>query len=485
MRLKEILGILLVPLAACSASGGEENPPPPEPFPQCDADPTKLVERAADYDQIARTLHIQPGQNLLHSAYFQEDLATFDRVRLSDNSGFWTATYVASQAYRYKVTGEAEALENLKRTLQGMLDLMRITGVPGLFARSYVNLDLPGFPTEQNLLDQYPTCDLSVAHCKRWNKVEDGPYANHMFKNDVSRDEYAGHLFAVGVAGRLIDDAEVQEMATTIATEVALHLMDNEMQFKDIDGITTTFGYMSPAALSGFPGFNAVQTLQWVAAAANLSDDARIESFYRNCMLHEDLTACAQPDLATDKPYQEHLQTMGLDLDCKTNWNNHNMANLAMFDLIRTEKDDSTRRAFQRILESQIWAPDDPRPMKDQKNSLYTFFHEINKNPLVYERDEAAIEESICVMKKFPEIKYQHAVDHSEFVEVCRGRKDWAMTGTLIPIEQRQTDNFTWTRNPYRIRDTAPEDRTYIESPEDFLLAYWLGRFHGFIDEDT
>lgn len=481
MRLRLFGGLALTCLLACS---GEEETPF-DPYPQCDADSTRLSDLAAGYDQIARTLHIQPGQNLLHSAHVKDDLTTFDRVQLSDNSGFWTATYAASQAYRYRVTEDPEALENLKRTMQGMLDLTRITGVPGLFARSYVNLDLPGFPTEQEMIDQYPDCDLSVEHCKRWNRVDDGPYAGHMFKNDVSRDEYAGHLFAVGIAGKVVDDPEIQEMARTIASEVALHLIDNGMEFKDIDGVTTTFGFMLPTSLGGFPGFLAVQTLQWIKIAADLTDDPRIEAFYRHCMLHEDLSQCENPDLATSTPYQIHLQTMGLGLDCQTNWNNHNMAQLAMFDLLQTETNPRTRRIYQNILEEQMWDPGDSRPMKDQRNSLYTFFHEINRNQVLVERDEGRVEAGICVMKKFPAVKYQRAIDHSGFPEACRGRKDRPMSATLIPFEQRRVDNFSWTRNPYRIFESTPEDRQYIESPEDFLLAYWMGRYFKLIDEDT
>lgn len=476
------LGCLLFTLTACTGSTDEPNPP--DPYPQCDTSSTNLLERAKTYDQIARDLHIQPGQNLLHAARVKEDLTTFDEVRLSDNSGFWTATYAASQAYRYRVTEDPEALENLKRVLRGMVELHDITGVPGLFARSYVHLGLPGFPAEQDLLDSSAECDLSVEHCKRWNRGS-GDFQEYMFKNDVSRDEYAGHLFAAGIAGRLIDDPEVQTAVRKISFNTATHLMDNEMTFIDIDGKPTTFGAMSPNSFGGFPGFLAVQTLAWFKTAALQSDDPRIERFYRHCMVREDISQCEDPALATDDAYTVHLRTMGLDLGCKTNWNNHNMAQLAMFDLIQNETDGRLKRMYQAILEAQMWDVDDERPMKDQRNSLYTFFHEINRNEALVPRDEVRVEAGICVMKTFPEVKYLRAVDHSEFPEVCRGRKDWGMTDVLIPIQQRLMDNFTWTRNPYRLRDPIAEDRQYIESPEDFLLAYWLGRFHGLIDADT
>ena len=34
--------------------------------------------------------------------------------------------------------------------------------------------------------------------------LTDGEYADHMFKNDVSKDEYTGHMYALGVVAELV-----------------------------------------------------------------------------------------------------------------------------------------------------------------------------------------------------------------------------------------------------------------------------------------
>lgn len=479
---KVALSSVLIFVAACSS---EEPEVERIDYPLCaEIDGEPLHARAARFDAIGPTLHMPAGQDLMHSVFVASDLTTFDRVRLSDNSGFWTSTYTASQAFRWAVTKDPEALANVKRALQGQYDLMRITGVPGLYARSYVNLDLSGFPTEQELLDQYPDCDLSVEHCKRFQRGT-GEFANYMFKNDVSRDEYAGHQFALGVVGKLVDDPDVQRIVKDMSAQVATHLIDNDLTIVDIDGEVTTFGYLNPTSFSGFPGFNAVQVLSFIKVAAYMNpEQPRFESFYRNCLLHEDLSQCEKPDLATNDKYQLHLEDMGLDFGCKTNWNNHNMAQLAMFDLIWLEEDERTKSTYQRILQNHMWDQEDARPMKDQQHTLFTFFREVNRHRERNALDETAVNDAVCVLKKFPEVKYQRAVDNTSYPEVCTDRKDRPMTDQVIPFDERPMDNFMWKLNPYLI-EQVPENRQFIEAPDDFLLAYWLGRYFDILTPES
>jgi hypothetical protein len=55
---------------------------------------------------------------------------------MSGDAALWTGTYVAAQAYRYQVTGDAAALATLITSLEGLLKLQEITGDWTHFARS-------------------------------------------------------------------------------------------------------------------------------------------------------------------------------------------------------------------------------------------------------------------------------------------------------------------------------------------------------------
>ena len=52
------------------------------------------------------------------------------------DSALWTGVYTYTQALRYKISGEEEALTNLRRSLFGLLTLMDITGNSQTFART-------------------------------------------------------------------------------------------------------------------------------------------------------------------------------------------------------------------------------------------------------------------------------------------------------------------------------------------------------------
>src|SRR5262249_50773223 len=149
--------------------------------------------------------------------------------------------------------------------------------------------------------------------------------------------EYAGHMFALGVMAKVVDDADVKARATALVRDVAHHLLDHDLRITDFDDQPTSFGFMSPISLNDFPGFNALLVLSWFRLAATLTGEQRLSDFYDNCLLQKDLARCEKPGLATSEPYTQHLNGMGLDLGCETNWNNHHMANLAMFSLLQWE----------------------------------------------------------------------------------------------------------------------------------------------------
>jgi len=447
--------------------------------PEVAGTPQTLAEKAAAFDERARRWHLPEGQDLWFSVQLKPDLETFERVGMSDNVGTWTSLYAASQAFRYAATRDPEALLNLRRVIRGEHDMLRITGVRGLFTRVFVNPALPGFPSAEQLAVWYPDCDLAVKHCKRFNEVTEGEFAGWWWKNDVSKDEYAAHMFSMAVAWELVDDPEVRTHVAEIATAVGDHLIEHDMTLTDVDGVVTTYGHLTPLAMDDFPGFNATLGLAWMRVAAAVGG-VTYQAFYDDCLLHRGgPTAC--PDLGP-KAYPDHFSNTGLDLACKTNWNNHNMAQLAMYALLRAETDPALRATYQAALRDQLWAPDDPFPMRDQRNSLYTWFYLVNKADADPWPVEAA-RQAVCTLKIYPAAKNHFPVDtFAGYPEACTDRSGEPMSDRFIPIDERAADNFQWIGNPYK-PEVDPGDATIVESPEDYLLAYWMGRWFGFISE--
>lgn len=93
-----------------------------------------LEEKKNHFEEVMKTFHINElGQ--FSTAQFDRKGNFIKHVTVGDGA-LWTGMYLASQAMRYQVTGESEALENVKKSLKGLMLLMDITGDEKSFARN-------------------------------------------------------------------------------------------------------------------------------------------------------------------------------------------------------------------------------------------------------------------------------------------------------------------------------------------------------------
>ena len=102
-----------------------------ETLARADAYKWSLAGKAAFFDQDVAKVSIDPATGMLFEFIFQGVWGI-----PSHDSALWTGAYVASQAYRYRVTGSPEAKANLIRSVQGLMTLMEITGDRRTFART-------------------------------------------------------------------------------------------------------------------------------------------------------------------------------------------------------------------------------------------------------------------------------------------------------------------------------------------------------------
>ena len=116
---------------------------------------------------VGRIVLKVPGQ--LDAGWTQPD---------DDNDGLWTSLYVAAEGFRYGATGDPRAKKNAWESLQALMFLEKVTGIPGFAARSIV-----------------PTLQPKPDHGE-WHKSVDGKW---WWKGDTSSDEVAGHYFAYAV----------------------------------------------------------------------------------------------------------------------------------------------------------------------------------------------------------------------------------------------------------------------------------------------
>src|SRR5690606_31335849 len=153
------------------------------------------------------------------------------------------------------------------------------------------------------------------------------------FLDNVSEDEYAGHMFGLGAVAKLVDDPDVQAIARDLLSQSGDHLIENGLQFVDWDGRVTEHGKIW--AWKIVPGYNAAMSLSFMKTIALATGDAKYQSFYDDCLLQKSGPVdCIGNPSANDKPYHEILAPTGLNLGCKANWNNYSMYMLSLHGLL-------------------------------------------------------------------------------------------------------------------------------------------------------
>jgi len=486
------------------------------------ATPESLADKAAHYDRLVRETHVHPRHQLMVAVRIadgtNETAATYQDVtrwHTGENDGLWTGAYLASQAFRYAVTrgtaqGE-EALDNIRTVLQGNERQMAITGVPGLYTREYRTPDIDGMscPEDISSYRRDPEKDdnrwlqirddgcvwLANEEGTEWVQSEHCGYPaelhDYCWLDNVSQDEYSGHFLAMGAIWKLVDDADLKARVVALAEQAVAHLIKNDLTYVDWDGRTTEHGRLYALAGDDTPGFNAMLALSWVKVGAALTGRADFDDFYHRCLLQRDGPDECQPQaMGLLKPYTEWLDTTLLHVSstsCKNNWNNFNMFYMALFNLLWFETDPAVLEAVWAYLEPSFFDPEDnERPLSEQKNSFFNFIYAAMKDqgPESSGPAYSEVEDAVCTLKQFPASQAPFDADTTtdEYPHDCDSRLDHSMTAEVIPIYLRCPGSFAWTRNPYS-RKICTADPTLLNTPGDYLLAYWMGRYFGFIGE--
>ena len=163
---------------------------------------------------------------------------------------------------------------------------MQITGVPGLFTRQLIppgvaGIACPADPARHTR--RRPTRRGNV-----WVPRARGAFAGWCFLDNVSQDEYVGHMFALGAVARLVDDPALRAIAVDLLGQIGHHLVAHHMQFVDWDGRPTQWGKVYPGAPGGdSPGYLAVLGASFLATAADGTGDADARDRVRAARLRE------------------------------------------------------------------------------------------------------------------------------------------------------------------------------------------------------
>ncbi len=484
--------------------------------------PETLAQKATYYDALAARLHFQPSVKWALGGHLKagatEATATYadvDQWYTGENDGLWSGLYLASQAFRYAVTKSPDALQNIKTLLDGEVDRMAITGRPGVFTRQLIPPGVPGLNCPTDVTVYIPDIEKDD---NQWVKIQDGcdwvvdrdtkqwtktdvcgleKYNGYCWLDNVSQDEYGGHMLALGAIWKLVDDPDVRATTKSLLEQVAVELMQNQLAYIDWDGRVTEHGKLWITSLADTPGFLSTEALDMFLMAIDATGRADLKDFYDNCLLQKGgPKVCINRGPEADSPlnYLDFVDQMlffvGTD-GCKANYNNFSMVFTWIHNLVWFAHDPAVREKVQAAWDTQFMHPTEANAQKragwKQKNAWFDFGFAAHKmlGPKGNGPAYAEVEDGICSMKQFPASKARTDKHLSaNYPYYCDGRLNGQETETCIPVADRCSETFLWWGDPFDIGDVeCTADPASLEPPGDYLLAYWMGRYYGFIPE--
>ncbi len=397
-----------------------------------------LEEKASQYEATVRKYHTRIGFVTGRVLSAPGEISS-GQVRISDNDGLWTSLYIAAEAFRYSVTQDAEAKAFARESLDALMRLEQVTGIPGFPARAIRGRGEAGFG------DGHP----------EWHPTPDGEWE---WKGDTSSDEIDGHYFAMTIYYDLVAGKRERQLLEEYAKRLTDHIITHDYFLVDLDGEPTTWGVWSPKRLNHDDrwrmqrGLNSLEILSYLRSANHLTGDETYLDRYRQ--------------LATKHHYAINTIKQRQTVLGHQVWHDDRLAYLAYYPLLRYEDDPALRQIYLLSLE-RTW-----HQIRGQRNSLWNI---ITSAVMGTPHD---IEAAADTLGDYPLDLISWTVRNSHRSDVTLDAQRPNSATEPLPADERPVGE--WAGNLH-ILDGGSEGRSALEGT-CFLLPYWMGRYHGFLD---
>jgi hypothetical protein len=407
-----------------------------------------LAEKARFYERKIRDRHIRYGFIAERRLPIAGDLTTSEMVD-TDNDGLWTSYYLASQAFRFAVTGDAEARRHAWEAFEAFERLLSVNPLDGFPSRTF---ERTGF---------------KFSDVDRWRPSDEPSWE---WKGHTSSDEVVGHIFGAAVLYETATatSGERQRIAAFIDAIVS-HIIRNDYYLIDVDGQPTLWGRWNPEYVNWYPHtivdrrLNSAEIVAALHFAHHLTGKP-IYSTEATRLMHEHgyldniMSSMAKID------YTEGYIFQGRH-DMGSGWNHSDdqLAFLTYWVLHRFAPTDDMKRQFAAAI-GDHW-----RFERIERNPLWNFVY-ASTGAQVFD-----LEEALWTLREWPldlvrwTVKNSHRQDLTFLPRNFRNQ----LVAELLPPGERPV--MRWNANPFVI-DGGHGGHAELAGDE-FLLPYWMGRY--------
>jgi len=454
------------------------------------------------------------------------DPATYENVEELEglrDSAIWTGTYLGAEALRLMATGAADARTNVVELVDTLHRWFNVSGDPGMLAR-FVAPSNQTHPALPGGLD----CSKPRVHCGVGYEGTQYDYVGH-----ISRDQYQGVMLGYALAYEALgeNDEATREIIREDVVEFVQELMKErtvpttltvdgtpvgpfdltmrfvvlntaEMDNGVVDLIVDTSD-LTGAQVNGFQEFmpNLALLLKQVpvlsaivpATVPRADSAVMLASAFNVAFFVTDGVDAYETERDEMLDFYEGNTDLGGNIndwfpimsgwtyanDCGDEYYANNIVMQLMYNLARWEIDPGRRGLIRsHVLEMQMW-----EDLDSTKNSFFSFIYSA-----CMPGSAASIhEEAETQLAQFPPPpRVRVAVDLTadpNYLPHEDGCTNQTSHDGAVDVGDRVVKDFIWQKNPWDLLDSGDPAQTY--PGVDYLVAYWMGRKHEYIDDDT
>lgn len=409
--------------------------------------PFTLAKKAAYYErELVEWGHKRLG--LVQKLEWDKELKEFVRES-GDNDGGYSGDYLTAESYRYAVTHDESARREATNTFHALRWLRTMTGIPGFTARGVWVKGERG----------HKATGGSGGYRAEWHDVTGSSFE---WKGDTSSDELCSHFYATS---RFLDLAaqgdEIRQAREHLAL-MATHLIDHGWQLIDVDGLPTRWGRWDPEYFKTDEGFfdrglQCLELLSFMKSSEVITGDARFATAYQQLV---------------ELGYPAHTlrQRKNFPPESVAHFEDQ-LALWCYWNLLRYEQDATRKALYRRSFERTY------EMLRVENQPWYNELH------AVISGDDEEAEASMAHLREWPlDLRiWSYQNSHRTDLKTPTGYR--ALMGGIRSFSPREREPMRW--DAWTMQADGGTDGRDVVEPSSWLLAYWMGRYHGLIAAPT
>ena len=392
------------------------------------ADPSPAEMEALKISAVIQQRHI-PFGGILDPIFVSPDSEEIASYTRCGDSAIWTGHYLAAESFHYSVTRTSEALDNARRAVNALRDLVDVTGTD-LLARCVVPIESQHAP--------------GIVQEEKNNGIYTGNLNNtgYFWIGNTSRDQYSGVFFGLAVAWDLIDEPSVRANVKALVTRLLDFLQHNNWAVVMPGGGISTVFWIRPD-----------QQLSFLQIGRHINPN-RFSTDFKVFAFSHAASTIAPIGVEVASPYDSYFK--------------FNLDTINLYSLIRWEEGTVLKTFYKKAYDVLRNTTD------DHGNAHFNMIDRALRGPNAA-RDA---ETRALLVEWLKRPRRDVRVDLRGVLPSCSNDNRACQP---IPVAQRVSSSFVWEISPFQL--SGGGDGFIEETGIDYILPYWMARAYGVLQE--